>query len=65
MDAPSLIAAGVRYAEIAGAGYPAVGWIGAGLAILAFGTIVVAARLAGAAPEAQPTYERASSITGS
>lgn len=43
----------------AGAGYPSVGWIGAGLAVLAFGTIPVAARAA-----AQPAYERASSMTG-
>jgi DHA1 family chloramphenicol resistance protein-like MFS transporter len=30
----------------AGAGYPAVGWIGAALGVLAFGTILVAARVA-------------------
>ncbi|GAA3095644.1 DHA1 family chloramphenicol resistance protein-like MFS transporter [Kribbella aluminosa] len=43
----------------AGAGYPSVGWIGAGLAVLAFGTIPLALRAA-----AQPAYERATSMTG-
>jgi DHA1 family chloramphenicol resistance protein-like MFS transporter len=43
----------------AGAGYPAVAWIGAALGVVAFGTILVAAR-----PAAQPVYESASSITG-
>ncbi|MGZ0145834.1 Cmx/CmrA family chloramphenicol efflux MFS transporter [Kribbella sp. WER1] len=41
-----------------GAGYPSVGWIGAGLAVLAFGTIPLAIRAG------QPAYERASSMTG-
>jgi DHA1 family chloramphenicol resistance protein-like MFS transporter len=44
----------------AGAGYPAVGWIGAVLGMLAFGTILVAARL----PANQRADETASSITG-
>ncbi|WP_427893320.1 Cmx/CmrA family chloramphenicol efflux MFS transporter [Kribbella sp. GL6] len=42
----------------AGAGYPSVGWIGAGLGVLAFGTIPLAVRAA------QPGYARASSMTG-
>ncbi|MEV5967641.1 MFS transporter, partial [Kribbella sp. NPDC051952] len=44
----------------AGAGYPAVGWIGAVLGVLAFGTILVAARL----PANQRADGTASSITG-
>ncbi|HZX04631.1 Cmx/CmrA family chloramphenicol efflux MFS transporter [Kribbella sp.] len=43
----------------AGAGYPAVGWIGAALALLALTTIPLASRAA-----AQPEYDRASSMTG-
>lgn len=46
----------------AGAGYSAVGWIGAGLGVLAFGTIPLAVRAAGRT--AQPAYESASSMTG-
>ncbi|MFD7155051.1 Cmx/CmrA family chloramphenicol efflux MFS transporter [Kribbella sp. NPDC059898] len=42
----------------AGAGYPSVGWIGAGLGVLAVGTIPLAVRTA------QPAYARASSMTG-
>lgn len=41
-----------------GAGYAAVGWIGAGLGVLAFSTIPLAIRAS------QPTYETASSTTG-
>ncbi|GAA1564711.1 MFS transporter [Kribbella hippodromi] len=46
----------------AGTGYPAVGWIGAALAILALTTIPLARRAA--ARTTQPTYEAATSITG-
>ena len=50
----------------AGAGYSAVGWIGAALGVLAFGTVPLAARAAGRTRTAadQPAYETASSITG-
>jgi DHA1 family chloramphenicol resistance protein-like MFS transporter len=51
----------------AGAGYASVGWIGAGLGVLAVGTIPLAIRAAGRADRAredQPAYESASSITG-
>ncbi|MEU8225295.1 Cmx/CmrA family chloramphenicol efflux MFS transporter [Kribbella sp. NPDC048915] len=44
----------------AGAGYPAVGWIGAGLAVLALGSLPLAIR----ARAVQPAYERATSMTG-
>ena len=45
-----------------GRGLSAVGWIGAGLGVLAFGTIPLAVRAAGRT--AQPAYESASSMTG-
>jgi DHA1 family chloramphenicol resistance protein-like MFS transporter len=51
----------------AGAGYASVGWIGAALGVLAFGTIPLAVRAAGGnrpAREDQAAYESASSITG-
>ncbi|MEV0790211.1 Cmx/CmrA family chloramphenicol efflux MFS transporter [Kribbella sp. NPDC050459] len=50
----------------AGAGYSAVGWIGAALGVLAFGTVPLAARAAGRTRTAadQPAYETASPITG-
>ncbi|NUR99882.1 MAG: MFS transporter [Kribbellaceae bacterium] len=47
----------------AGTGYSSVGWIGAGLAVLAAGTIPLALRSQRAAAD-QPAYERANAMTG-